>query len=111
MGRRQDTAKTGELLRVSTPLVSQQSDEDGWHLGFIICRGAGVRQKSQRDFVLQPSVATTKEGLRWVANQKLKSTPTGLWSGRDDPGHNPVGVDIFLIGGSPRVARASQPLG
>ena len=33
--------------------------------------------KSQRDFVLQPSVAPTKEGLRWVINllSFLESVP------------------------------------
>src|SRR2546428_693725 len=82
-----DAVKTGELFCVSAP----------WQLGVQICSDPSASKKSQRDFVSQPSVATTKEGLRWVANQKLKSTPTGLWPGRDDAGRNPVGVADFWL--------------
>jgi hypothetical protein len=33
---------------------------------------------SRRDYVIQPSVAATKSGLRWVVDHKLKPTLTGL---------------------------------
>jgi hypothetical protein len=41
-------------------------------------RIVAVAEKSQRDFIIQPSVAPTKEGLRWVVNDKMTSTPKEL---------------------------------
>jgi hypothetical protein len=42
----------------------------------IIMKGETVNcfAISQRDLIIQPGVAATKEPLRWVANHKLKST-------------------------------------
>lgn len=44
--RRYGAGKTGVLLCVSTPLVSQKSDGGGWRLGAKICRGRELRSDS-----------------------------------------------------------------
>jgi len=44
-----------------------------------VAPAAGHSKKSQRDFIIQPSVVTMKSWLRWVVNYKLKSTLNGLY--------------------------------
>ena len=56
--------------RRSARFVSVGQARSVWSAcGFSTALGCG-RGISQRDYVIQPSVATTKEGLRWVSNHK-----------------------------------------
>ena len=62
--------------------------------------------KSQRDFVVQPSVATKKEGLRWEARLKKESTLKGLCQFMATRTQPRWGCRIFRRG--PRVARKAR---
>ena len=65
--------------RRSARFVSVGQARSVWSVGgFSTALGCG-RGISQRDYVIQPSVATTKEGLRWVTEQN-RIYPNGVES-------------------------------
>lgn len=53
--------------------------------------------KSQRDFIIQPSVAAMQSWLRWVANRN-DINPEWVESLRAKQRYNPVGVENILTG-------------
>jgi hypothetical protein len=61
----------------------------------MMAEGAG--KISRRDYVIQPSVAATKEGLRWVIECKIESTPTRVEFLREETAMQPaLGLKIIL---------------
>jgi hypothetical protein len=56
-----------------------------------------AKEISQRDFIIQPSVATTTEGLRWVDEFKLNKPQRGLNHFSGNGGATRVGVENNFV--------------